>query len=256
MRISVGTIVVVLVALAAVTACGAPSAAATIAPTQAAEAAAINTATAAPTPAPAPGATTAPTTTPQPGVTPQGEATVAFTGTVTTTPCALPTIVVPTMPARNPGYAQPDPNTGDRLHITGQATVIDLAGYRLKVTGKVDHPLSLTYDELRCMPKVSVHTTLVCPGFFADEATWAGVPLAYVLDLAGVQPGASGIKMTAADDYRNDVSLDVARDEQSLLAYEWEGDPLPVLHGFPLRTVFPGVEGNRWVKWLLEIKVY
>jgi sulfite oxidase len=41
----------------------------------------------------------------------------------------------------------------------------------------------------------------------------------------------------------------------NFLAYEMNGQPLPVLHGFPLRAVFPGVVGNKWVKWLLEIRV-
>ena len=115
------------------------------------------------------------------------EAALTATRVVSATPCA-----VPTLPAEIPGYAQPDPSTGNRLHITGQAPKIDMSTYRLQVMGKVDHPLSLTFDELRCMPKVSVHCTLVCPGFFEDEATWAGVPIVHVYDLAGVQPGASG----------------------------------------------------------------
>jgi sulfane dehydrogenase subunit SoxC len=40
------------------------------------------------------------------------------------------------------------------------------------------------------------------------------------------------------------------------LAYEWEGKALPALHGFPVRAVFPGLEGNQWVKWLTKIEVY
>jgi DMSO/TMAO reductase YedYZ molybdopterin-dependent catalytic subunit len=50
--------------------------------------------------------------------------------------------------------------------------------------------------------------------------------------------------------------LEDARDESNFLAYEWEGEPVPVLHGFPVRAVFPALNGNKWVKWLIEIEVY
>ena len=40
------------------------------------------------------------------------------------------------------------------------------------------------------------------------------------------------------------------------LAYEWEGEPVPILHGFPVRAVFPSLNGNKWVKWLIGIDVY
>ena len=140
--------------------------------------------------------------------------------------------------------------------MTGTAPQIDLGSYRLKVTGKVENPLSLTYSDLRCMPKIEVRCTLVCPGFFEDTATWAGAPLAAVLELAGVQTEASNVRLISADGYSNYVSLQVARREESFLAYEWEGEPVPILHGFPIRAVFPEVQGNTWVKWLVEIEVW
>jgi len=169
------------------------------------------------------------------------------------TACALTPVVVPTLPANIPGYTDLDPSTG--LHVTGKYQEIDINSYRLEVSGKVDHPQSLSYDELRCMPKVETTTTIVCPGFFEDEATWAGVPLTYILDLAGVQQDATAIEMFSADGYSVSVTLDVARSGKNFLAYEWDGQPLPILHGFPLRAAFPGLEGNRWVKWLVKIVV-
>lgn len=124
------------------------------------------------------------------------------------------------------------------------------------MTGLVPHPLSLTYDELRCMPKREVRALLVCPGFFQDEATWAGVPLEYILDMAGVVPDATAILLRGADNYTARLELaDLHDGNRHILAYEWEGEPLPALHGFPLRGVFPGQQGSKWVKWLLEIEV-
>jgi DMSO/TMAO reductase YedYZ molybdopterin-dependent catalytic subunit len=146
-----------------------------------------------------------------------------------------------------------DPATG--LHVTGTAVEIDLDEWRLRVTGNVDNPLSLTYDQLRCTRKIEAYCTLVCPGFFQDEATWAGAPLADVLDLAQVQSRAGGLRLIGADGYTTFVSLEEARAKDAFLAYEWEGEPLPILHGFPLRAVFPELNGNRWAKWLIEIEV-
>jgi DMSO/TMAO reductase YedYZ molybdopterin-dependent catalytic subunit len=169
------------------------------------------------------------------------------------TPCVPRPVIAPTLPAEIPGYTELDPATG--LHVTGTVQEVDLESYRLEVTGKVDNPLTLTYDELRCMPKVELRCTLVCVGFFEDEATWAGASLAHVLDLAGVQDEAVSIRLVSADGYTTYVGLEDARREDSFLAYEWEGEPVPILHGFPVRAVFPTLDGNNWAKWLVEIEV-
>ncbi len=169
-------------------------------------------------------------------------------------PCVLPHLVMPPTPAKIPGYTELDPTTG--LHVTGTMRQVDAARYRLEVTGKVSKPLSLTYDDLRCMPRTESRPKLVCPGFFEDTATWAGTPLASVLELAKVHADATGVRLTGADNYSASMSLKAAASGQNFLAYEWEGKALPALHGFPVRAIFPGSEGNQWVKWLTRIEVY
>ena len=166
--------------------------------------------------------------------------------------CNLSPVVVPTM-APNPGSNALDRTTG--LHMTGHPVIINVASYRLLVTGLVDHPLSLSYDDLRCMPKVTARLDLVCPGVFEDVGTWSGVPLKYILDLAGLQSTAKVVRLVAADKYESQIYLQDALKAGNFLAYEMKGQPLPILHGFPLRAVFPGMPGSRWVKWLLEIRV-
>ncbi len=169
-------------------------------------------------------------------------------------PCVLPPLIMPATPEKLPGYAELDKSTG--LHVTGTMQLIDQKRYRLEVTGKVNHPLSLSYDELRCMPRTEARLTLICPGVFEDVATWAGTPLKYILELAQVQPDATGINLVGADQYSAPMSLKAASSAASFLAYEWERKALPRLHGFPLRAIFPGSEGNQWVKWLVRIEVY
>jgi DMSO/TMAO reductase YedYZ molybdopterin-dependent catalytic subunit len=165
----------------------------------------------------------------------------------------LEPVVQPTLPAKVPGYLQVDPATG--LHMTGTPTVVDLATYRLKVSGKVDHELSLTYDQIRALPRVTASPELVCPGYFADDATWTGVPLKTILDMAGVQPDATEVIMKSADGYSTGTHLETALESGGFLAYELDGRPLPVLQGFPLRAVFPGEAGGLWAKWLTDVSL-
>jgi DMSO/TMAO reductase YedYZ molybdopterin-dependent catalytic subunit len=166
--------------------------------------------------------------------------------------CALPAVVAPT-PSANPGYTNLDADTG--LHVTGQAQTIDLAGYRLKVSGRVANPLELTYDELRCLPRLDCRCTITCPGFFADTTDWAGASLAGVLKLADVQRDAQSVELIGADGYSTVVTVAEALADDNFLATEWAGQPVPVLHGFPVRAVFPRLTGGTWVKWLTEIRV-
>ena len=177
----------------------------------------------------------------------------ARSGPASHDPCSLSPITVPELPEKIPGYTELDPETG--LHVTGTAQRIDLESYVLEITGKVTRPLSLKYDDLRCLPRITSRPTLTCPGFFEDTATWSGASLLQVLKLAGAREAATHIRLVSADGYAALVEMKEALSGENYLAYEWEGKPIPVLHGFPVRAVFPGSNGNRWVKWLVRIEV-
>jgi len=165
----------------------------------------------------------------------------------------LPALILPPRPAEIPQHTELDPSTG--LHMTGTPQFLKAATYRLKVTGKVENPLHLTYDELRRLPRLSSKDPLVCRGYFEDYAHWAGASLDAVLDLAGLRKNARNLELLSADGYSTQVTLAEARAHNVFLAYEWEGKALPELHGYPVRAVFPGSPGYNWVKWLVEIRV-
>jgi DMSO/TMAO reductase YedYZ molybdopterin-dependent catalytic subunit len=131
----------------------------------------------------------------------------------------LEPIVVPTMPDDIPPYLGLDPETG--LTMTGTPTEVDFDTYRLKVTGKVDQELSLTYDDVRRMPKITATPTLECVGYFKDTATWSGASLKTILEMAKVQPGSTKVVFKGADGYSCPMFLDKALAPRTSLPTNW-----------------------------------
>ena len=144
----------------------------------------------------------------------------------------------------------------DGLHVTGIPVEVDIAGFRLAVGGAVERPLSLSLEQLRALPAVRAQLTLDCPGFFTDRGVWTGVPVRDLLALAGVKPGAVKAVFTSlSQGYTSTLSLAEVGKDGVLVAYEFEGKPFPVVHGYPLRLTAKDHPGSVWVKWLGEIRV-
>jgi DMSO/TMAO reductase YedYZ molybdopterin-dependent catalytic subunit len=166
---------------------------------------------------------------------------------------------------------------------------LDAATYRLEVAGEVMRPLRLNLQEILELPKRRMQVTLECcgnspvPEYWAKQmrqvmekvtghgimsnAEWAGVSLAQVLERAGLKPTAKDIVFTGADHgpdeivgdppevtYERALPLEKAMHPDTLLAYEMNGEALPVMHGYPLRLLVPGWYGMNSIKWLVGIK--
>lgn len=154
---------------------------------------------------------------------------------------------------------------------------------RLVVDGAVAQPLSLSLDEIRALPRRDLVVTLECAGngraFLeppvegeqwrlgaVSTAQWAGAPLQAVLERARPKRGAAEVLFRGADEgtprdlgrkiaYERSLPLARALHEDTLLAYEMNGEPLPAEHGAPLRLVVPGWYGMASVKWLARVSV-
>ncbi|HEX2701473.1 MAG TPA: molybdopterin-dependent oxidoreductase [Acidimicrobiales bacterium] len=142
------------------------------------------------------------------------------------------------------------------------APAVDLRSWRLRVTGLVDTPLELTYDQLLAEPLVERHITLACVssevgGPLVGTSRWLGVPLAHLLRRAGVRPDATQVVGRSVDGFTAGFPVEVAMDgRDALVAVAMEGRPLPRVHGFPARLVVPGLYGYlSATKWLRQIEL-
>jgi len=156
---------------------------------------------------------------------------------------------------------------------------VDLDSWRLKVEGEVTTPLMLTIEELKKLPPADTVSVAECagngrglyeppvPGLqwgtgAVGNGRWKGVRLADILKRAGIKQTAKDILFDGADvplgtmpDFQRSIPVKKALDTNTILAYEMNGETLPVKHGFPLRVIAPGWASDSWVKWLTSIRV-
>jgi DMSO/TMAO reductase YedYZ molybdopterin-dependent catalytic subunit len=138
---------------------------------------------------------------------------------------------------------------------------VDPDTWQLRVHGMVDRELSLTYAQLRARPMIDRWITLCCVsnpvgGGLISNALWRGARLADLLREAGVQPGADQLLLRSVDGYTFGAPTAVVMDgRDALLAIGMNGEPLPTEHGFPVRTVVPGLYGYvSACKWIVDIE--
>jgi DMSO/TMAO reductase YedYZ molybdopterin-dependent catalytic subunit len=168
-----------------------------------------------------------------------------------------------------------------RWHLPNIPTSVDPATFRLNIRGHVGQPVSLTLDDLvREFKPFEIAAVNQCSGnsrgFFnprvaggqwangaMGNARWMGVRLKDVLDRAGVKAGALQVRLNGLDtgvipqtpDFMKSLAIDHARDGEVMIAYAMNGEPLPLVNGFPLRLVVPGWYATYWVKMLDDIEV-
>jgi DMSO/TMAO reductase YedYZ molybdopterin-dependent catalytic subunit len=142
---------------------------------------------------------------------------------------------------------------------------VDAETWSLRVHGMVDRDVTLTFAQLVELPLVERYVTIACVsnevgGDLVGNALWTGIRLTDVLDLAGVQPGATQIVPRSVDGWAagfpTEWVTDPGRPRDALIAVRMNGEPLPAAHGFPARLIVPGLYGYvSATKWLKEIEL-
>jgi len=147
--------------------------------------------------------------------------------------------------------------------------------HELTIFGLVERPLAFNYSDLLRYPMISRVMFLECSGNsyqntapdaadmtcgelngLISSAEWTGVPLHHLLEEAGVKPSATWVIAEGADASGNNrsVPLSLALDDAMVALYQ-NGEPLRPAHGYPVRLLVPGCEGNLSIKWLRSLKL-
>lgn len=138
--------------------------------------------------------------------------------------------------------------------------IIRASDWMLSVGGHVAHPFSLTFAQLRALPRLDQYVTLRCvdnlpDGHLMSNALWSGVPIVALLQEANPLPGAQTVILHAADAFDEVFPIGYFADDRALLAYGINGETLTQARGAPARAVVPGYYGFKNVKWVQSIQV-
>lgn len=164
-----------------------------------------------------------------------------------------------TLPGRLPSFFTPNSEFYVVQKEVG-APFIDADDWRLEIKGLVAKPFTVTYAELQQLARAERTVTLQCidnsvGGSLISNAKWRGVPLRELLDRAGLRDGARNVVVHATGGYADSLTPEQAADPDVILAVEMNGEPLPRVHGFPVRLVTPGLYGIKNVKWVSRIEI-
>jgi hypothetical protein len=138
---------------------------------------------------------------------------------------------------------------------------VDSSTWSLKVSGLVNAPKTYKLQELQGLAQTTQYTTLECVsndtnGNLISNAQWTGLRISDLLqDAGGTQPEASYVVFSSVDGYTVGIPLSKALMQDSILAYEMNGQPLPTSHGYPLRAIIPGLYGMMSAKWMNGVQV-
>jgi DMSO/TMAO reductase YedYZ molybdopterin-dependent catalytic subunit len=150
------------------------------------------------------------------------------------------------------------PTKGWRIYtVASTMPKFDPATWKLGVGGLVEQPVSLDYDTLRSLPRVSQVSSFHCvTGWTVQNVHWSGVRIKDLLATAKPLPEAQAIQFVSAEEpYVDYLTLQQAQLSDVMLAYEMDGRPLPREHGAPLRLVIPDMYGYKNVKWVSKVNL-
>ena len=140
---------------------------------------------------------------------------------------------------------------------------VDLASWHLTVTGMVDREVTLSYADLAELPLFEQYVTIACVsnevgGNLVGNAKWTGVRLRDVLDMAGVQAGATQLVGRSVDGWTAGMPTEWVMNSarEPMIALKMNDELLPRIHGFPARLIVPGLYGYvSATKWLSELEL-
>ncbi|HET6776138.1 MAG TPA: sulfite oxidase-like oxidoreductase [Actinomycetota bacterium] len=136
------------------------------------------------------------------------------------------------------------------LHY-GPIPTFDEGTWDLEVSGAVENPYALTYSELKALGPADVQADMHCvTGWSTLDNEWTGTPFRVLVEKAKPKPEAKWVIAHCDYGYTSDLSLQAMLDDDVLVAWAHNGEPLALEHGFPLRLVVPKRYAWKSAKWL------
>ncbi len=141
------------------------------------------------------------------------------------------------------------------LHA-GDVPEVDLAAWDFTVSGEVEQPLTLTFEQLQALPATEVTTDIHCVTRWSRfDARFMGVHWRELAALCTPKPSARFVIAHAEQGFTANVPLAALEDEQALIVYEADGAPLTPEHGWPLRLFVPTKYFWKSAKWLRGLEL-
>jgi DMSO/TMAO reductase YedYZ molybdopterin-dependent catalytic subunit len=141
------------------------------------------------------------------------------------------------------------------LHA-GTVPKVDLATWDLTISGEVERPLALTWEQLLELPSREVTVDIHCVTRWSRfDTTFKGVHWSELAKLVAPTPGARFVVARAEQGFTANMPLAAIEDETALIAYEADGEPLTPDHGWPVRLVVPSRYFWKSAKWLRGLEL-
>jgi DMSO/TMAO reductase YedYZ molybdopterin-dependent catalytic subunit len=141
------------------------------------------------------------------------------------------------------------------LHY-GDVPHVDLGTWTFAVSGLVEHPFTLTYDELLALPRKTVVVDVHCVTRWSRlDNTFEGVPVQLLLQRAGVKPDARFVLVFAEQGFTTNLPLADLDRPDNLIALNWSGEPLTPEHGGPARLLVPHLYFWKSAKWVRGLEL-
>jgi len=136
----------------------------------------------------------------------------------------------------------------------GHPGPLSAEGWQVELGGLVEHPVTLAYEEILALPKSIADARLTSVSGWSVRGKWGGVRVSDLLAVAGIRPGVTHVQFVSYREiYTTCIPLDVALKERTLLAYEFDGEPLDADYGGPVRLFCPYLWGYKSAKSVIAI---
>ncbi len=148
-----------------------------------------------------------------------------------------------------------DPSIGPRDNSIRGIQQVDMGSYSLKVSGEVEGPLVLSYDNVLKFTAHQRLVTLHCVEGWTATVLWKGVRIVELLDEAGLTENAQVVIFHCHDGYTTSLPVTTIRERDMLLAYSSNGITLPASLGYPFIVVAEDKLGYKWARWVIGMEV-